>query len=299
MILETKLPFSYLFSTIKWDLILIFIFSSFIHFISVHVIKFSLPISIGAFLGTAISLVLSFKISQSYDRWWEARKIWGAIVNDSRSLIIQLLQFTGPGTTGSNQAFYQRFAYRQIAWCYALGQALRKQDATAYLKEFLSDEEYAQLEQHPHKAVALLNLHAKDIRSLYEEKRLNPYQQIQLDNTLVRLCASMGKAERIKNTVFPKTYRITLHYFIYIFLVMLSFSLTEYLIYVEVPVLLLISIPFFLLEKIAYQMQDPFENRPTDTSVTSIARTIETNIKQLLNEKTLPAPMAPERFYVM
>lgn len=297
MILEKRLPLGYLFSTIKWDLALIFIFSTIIHIVSVHVIRFSLPINIGAFMGTAISLVLSFKISQSYDRWWEARKIWGAIVNDSRSLIIQLRQFTG--SAAQDGEFYRRFAYRQIAWCYTLGQALRKQDASAYLKEFLTEEEYASLEAQPHKPIALLNLHARDLRSLHEEGQLNAYQQIQLDDTLVRLCASMGKAERIKNTVFPKTYRKTLHYFIYIFLLMLSFSLTEYLIYVEVPVLLLISIPFFLLEKIAFQMQDPFENRPTDTSVTAIARTIETNIKQLLEEKELPAPLAPERFYVM
>lgn len=297
MILEKRLPLSYLLGAIKWDLVLIFIFSTIIHIVSVHVIRFSLPINIGAFMGTAISLVLSFKISQSYDRWWEARKIWGAIVNDSRSLIIQLLQFTG--SAGQTRDFYSRFAYRQIAWCYVLGQALRKQDTTAYLQQFLSQEEFNRLKNRPHKPMALLNLHAQDIRSLQEEGQLNAYQQIQLDDTLVRLCASMGKAERIKNTVFPKTYRKTLHYFIYIFLVMLSFAMTEYLIYIEVPVLLLISIPFFLLEKIAYHMQDPFENRPTDTSVTAIARTIETNIKQLLEEEELPEPMAPERFYIM
>ena len=74
-------------------------------------------------LGTAISLILSFKLSQSYDRWWEARKIWGAIVNDSRTLVLQLNAFV----TAPNDVTL-RIAHRQIAWCYSLGQCLRGQD---------------------------------------------------------------------------------------------------------------------------------------------------------------------------
>jgi putative membrane protein len=94
MILERKIPLTYWLRTIKWDLLIVSVFSLTVYFTSEYLIDLSIPISIGAFLGTAISLLLSFKLGQSYDRWWEARKIWGAIVNDSRTLVMQIQTFT-------------------------------------------------------------------------------------------------------------------------------------------------------------------------------------------------------------
>lgn len=120
-----------------------------------------------------------------------------------------------------------------------------------------------------------------------------------MDATLVKLCSSMGQAERIKNTCFPKTYRLTLHLFIYIFLSLLSLSLTELHSFVEIPLEILISIPFFLLESMALSIQDPFENKPTDTPMTSISRTIEINLKQLIGEDEIPNPVVPGSFYIM
>ena len=93
-----------------------------------------LPISIPAFLGTAISVILSFKLNQSYDRWWEARKIWGGIVNDSRTFVIQLQMFLSKG----NESSIKKIAYRQVAWCYCLGQSLRGLDPLGNLEKFLS-----------------------------------------------------------------------------------------------------------------------------------------------------------------
>lgn len=116
---------------------------------------------------------------------------------------------------------------------------------------------------------------------------------------MVRLCASMGKAERIKNTAFPKTYRHTLYIFIYITIITLSFSLTEMMSMIEIPIIMFISIPFFLLDKIAKNIQDPFENRPTDTAMTSISRTIEINIKQQLDFENIPSPIAENKYYIM
>jgi len=79
----------------------------------------------------------------------------------------------------------------------------------------------------------------------------------------------------------------------------MSNSLSEFHNLIHIPLLVAIAIPFFLLEKIAYQIQDPFENQPTDTSVTSIARTIEINIKELIADDTIPEPFKPEKFYIM
>lgn len=295
MILEKRIPLTYWFNTIKWDILMVSTFSSVAYFSSKYLIDLNIPISIGTFLGTAIALLLSFKLSHSYDRWWEARKIWGSIVNDSRTLVIQLKGFTKKG----NKELTDRMAYRQIAWCYSLSQNLRNENASENINEFLSQQELKSIKSQNNTPLVLLNNHSQDLSILHKEKSVNDYQQIQIDNTLLRLCASMGKAERIKNTAFPKTYRLTLHLFIYIFLIALSFALTKMHVFVEIPFMVFISIPFFLLEKIAFNIQDPFENKPTDVAMTSISRTIEINIKQQLEVENVPEPMTSNKFYIL
>ena len=295
MILEKRIPLKYWFKEIKWDLLIVSVFSVIIYFIKLYLIDLDIPLSIGAFLGTAIALLLSFKLSQSYDRWWEARKIWGAIVNDSRTLVIQLKQFCKE----SDNSIVKTMAYRQIAWCYTLGRHLRKQDVLGNLEDFISEDEIIFIKQKNHVPLTLLDHHGQNVRSLHRENLLNNFQQIQLDSTILKFTASMGMAERIKNTVFPRTYRNVLHFFIYIFLLLLSLALENIYGFLEIPLLVLISIPFFMLEKIAFVIQDPFENKPTDTAMTSIARNIEINIKELLGEKEFPEPLKNRGFYIM
>lgn len=121
---------------------------------------------------------------------------------------------------------------------------------------------------------------------------------MQIDNTLVRLVDAMGKAERIKSTVFPVTYRIFLHLMIYLFTITLSISLKNVESIFEIPLLLVLSAAFFLLEKSATYIQDPFENRPTDTAVTAIARTIEINIKNIIEDQNVPEKLTTNHFYL-
>ena len=90
MLLDKRIPLPFIFRKIGFDMALILVFTVIVIFFKMYIDDdLSLPVNIPAFLGIAISLVLAFKLSQSYDRWWEARKIWGAIVNDSRTLVIQ------------------------------------------------------------------------------------------------------------------------------------------------------------------------------------------------------------------
>ncbi|MGB5227703.1 MAG: bestrophin family ion channel [Eudoraea sp.] len=295
MILEKRIPLKYWFKEIKWDLLIVSVFSVIIYSVKLFINNLDIPLGIGTFLGTAIALLLSFKLSQSYDRWWEARKIWGAIVNDSRTLVIQLKQFIKE----SDNSIVKTMAYRQIAWCYALGHHLRKQDVLGILEGFLSKDEIIFIKHKKHVPLTLLNKHGQNVRTLHIEKSLNDFQQIQIDTTILKLTESMGMAERIKNTVFPRTYRNVLHFFIYIFLLLLSLALENVYGFLEIPLLIFISIPFFMLEKIAFVIQDPFENKPTDTAMTSIARAIEINIKELLGEKELPDPLKNNGFYIM
>ena len=99
MLLNKRIPISYILNKVKYDLIIIFCVSISALFITDRYQDLlpEMPLTIPAFIGTAISILVSFKLSQSYDRWWEARKIWGAIVNDSRSLVIQLQSLTSKG----------------------------------------------------------------------------------------------------------------------------------------------------------------------------------------------------------
>jgi putative membrane protein len=296
MLLNKRIPASYILNKVKYDLISVLCVSLTILFITERYKEMlpSIPLTIPAFIGTAISILLSFKLSQSYDRWWEARKVWGCIVNDSRSFVIQLNSFVLNG----NEKIIKQIAYRQIAWCYSLGQSLRGLNPIENLETFISAEDLAELKQHNNKPLALLQLHGNDIKKLKENNQLDIFSQIQLDNTLVRLCDAQGKSERIKSTIFPVTYRIFLHGIIYLFVITLSISLVDIEGFFEIPLLLLISSAFFLLEKSATHMQDPFENRPTDTAMTAIARTIEINIKQLLKEKEIPQPHPAEKYHL-
>jgi len=296
MLLNKRIPVKYIFNKVKYDLVYVLLVSIAVLLITEKYQQWlpEMPLTIPAFIGTAISILLSFKLSQSYDRWWEARKVWGSIVNDSRSFVIQLQTLIAAG----NDDHIRKLAYRQIAWCYSLGQSLRRLDPIENLEQYLTPEDIAAIRKHNNQPLAMLQLHGMDIKDLKTKSQLDTFSQIQLDNTLVRLCDAQGKAERIKGTVFPVTYRLFLHSIIYLFVVTLSISLQDVAGYFEIPLLLLISAAFFLLEKSATHMQDPFENRPTDTAVTTIARTIETNIRQLLRESPVPQPES-KTFYAM
>lgn len=295
MLLNTRIPFWFIFKKIRLELLYVLVIGLLVHWLTTRYRALIpvMPITIPAFIGTAISVILSFKLNQSYDRWWEARKVWGAIVNDSRSFVLQLQSFV----TGNRQEEIRQIAYRQIAWCFSLGQSLRGQDAVKNLDGLLSDADRAAIEPHNNKPLALLQLNNAQLTRLKQEGSLDIFSQVQLNNTMVSFSNAMGMAERIKNTIFPVTYRLFLHFFIYIFVVTLSIALRDIESYFEIPLLLFISAAFFLLERSATHLQDPFSNKPTDTAMTTIARGIEINIRQLLGEKEVPAPVPPQSFY--
>jgi putative membrane protein len=296
MLLNKKIPLRYLFSNVKLEILYILLIGMVTHYLKT---KFSnqipdMPISIPAFIGTAISVLLSFKLNQSYDRWWEARKVWGSIVNDSRTFILQMQSFIQDG----NQTRIRTIAYRHIAWLYSLGQTLRGTDPTHNLSPYLSEADLAILQRHTNKPLGILQQNSLALAALQQQSQLPLFSLIQLNTTLVNFANQMGMCERIKSTVFPATYRRYLHWIIYLFTIVLSIALGKIDIIFELPLLLAISTGFFLLEKTADSLQDPFSNQPTDTAVTAIARNVEINIRQLLEEETVPKPIEPTGFYL-
>lgn len=296
MLLNKRIPLFYIVRKIWSELIFVCIIGIFAYFFG-HLFKEFIPpmsIQIPAFLGTAISVILSFKLSQSYDRWWEARKIWGSIVNDSRTLILQLQSFAT-----KNDDDIRTITSRQIAWCFSLGQSLRGLNPVENLNKYLPEKEVERICNHINKPLAILQLNSQHLVELKERGAFDTFTHVQINNTMVNLTNAMGMAERIKNTVFPATYRLFLHSFIYLFVITLSLSLSDIEIYFEIPLLLVISSVFFLLEKTATHLQDPFSNKPTDTPMTAIATTIEINLKQLIGESNIPESKSNETYYLL
>ncbi len=299
MLINKRIPLKYLFNKIGLDLL----WTTAIIIIVVLIednsnYDLSLPINIPAFLGTSISLVLSFKLSQSYGRWWEARKIWGAIVNDSRSLVLQSKQFISSNSDLENQIQY--IAYNQIAWCFTLNNALREEENQLKYSKYISKADTEGLSSAQHKSLKISDLLSQHFRKLTDSGELSDYQQIQLQQTLTNLVASMGKAERIKKTVFPRTYRLFLKLFIHIFIFALVVAMSDYVNWaLESLVVLIIILPFLLLEKTAFHIQDPFENRPMDIPISDISKTIERNLLELIDEESPAKEEEDSHYYVL
>lgn len=284
MLLKKNIPFKYVFGKIKYEILAIAGYAILIavvyHFY--HSVRISIPLAVPAVLGTVISLLLGFRSNQAYDRWWEARHIWGAIVNDSRTLARQITSFTHNSFHSEEiSEFRDRMIKRQIGWCYSLGNHLRNGNTLAGLPKYLGNQEYQQLKASANVPAALLDRMGKDLHVALDKGWINSYQQVELDRTLTRLCDSMGKCERIKNTVFPVTYSLYIHLSLLLFIGLLPFSVIEYFGFLEVPLVVAISACFLLIEKMAIHLQDPFENKPTDTPMTTIANSIERNLLEI------------------
>ncbi|RYY62054.1 MAG: hypothetical protein EOO05_04250 [Chitinophagaceae bacterium] len=302
MLLKKNIPFSYIMGKVKYELLLVTIYAIIIAILyeNYHITRITIPIAIPAILGTVISLLLGFRSNQAYDRWWEARHIWGAIVNDSRTLARQVMCFTEVVYEGDEvQQFREKLIRRQIGWNYALGQFLRGQNATRGLERYLDRHELDFIRHYDHVPAALLELHARDLRTALENGWINRFQQVELDRTISRLCESMGKCERIKNTVFPVTYSMYIHFSMLLFIALLPFAVIQYFGMVEVPVVVAISTCFLLIEQMAIHLQEPFENKPTDTPMTSIARSIEKNLSQMLRDQEILEIRETNKFYVL
>ncbi|WP_207430335.1 bestrophin family protein [Sabulibacter ruber] len=306
MLLKNNIPSRYVFGKIKKEVLIVTAYAVFVAviYINFHFTRISIPIAVPTMLGTILSLLLAFRSNQAYDRWWEARTLWGAIVNDSRTLTRQVLNFVDtPYNSVEALYFKERFVKRQIAWCYSLGQSLRRLEPLEGADKLMSKEQLAYLRDYTNKPVGLLQLHGEDLRRAYKEGWINKYQQIEIDGTLTRLCNSMGGCERIKNTVFPATYSLYTHLALILFILMLPFGVIDVFGIMMVPLVVAIASSFLLIEKMAIHLQDPFENKPTDTPMSTIAQTIDRDLKQMLREYKEPeeAPKKEQKvaFYIL
>lgn len=269
----------------------------------------SFPFSIAAILGSALAIFIAFRNNSSYSRWWEARTLWGGIINSSRVLARLVITFTD---SHSHQQIYEKerseqfkkeMIYNAIAWVHALRLHLRKQDNWNELKSFLSVQEFEQLEKSQNKPNYIHLLSGKKIYEAMANGTLGGFDSFQMEGQLLALANNQGGCERIKNTPLLRQYDFFTRVFLYTFMLLLPFSLigdfTKMNIdYLMIPVSVIISFVFAIIGKVGEVNEDPFENRITDVPLTAMCNTIERDLREMLGEKDLPKKLEPENGFL-
>jgi len=233
-----------------------------------HVKNISIMHSI---LGFVISLLLAYRTNTAYDRWWEGRKLWGALVNNSRNLAIKL--------SAMLKDKKDKNYFKVLIPTYA-----------SVLSNYLSNEEVGQLlfedidlqinhEKHPPNQVAQLLF--QKVNDLYESGKISGNQFIILNAELQSFTDVCGACERIKNTPIPYSYSAFIKKFIFFYVMSLPFGYAFSLGYYCVPVIIFIFYVFASLELIAEEIEDPFGNDSNDLPTKKIASNIKKHVEEL------------------
>lgn len=280
-----------------------------------------LPVSL---VGTATAFFVGFKNNQSYDRSWEARKIWGSITNHSRSFAAALRGFAGTHSTakGDMQGEIKTIIYRHIGWLYALKWAMRQRTNWEHrdraskrqrmalhkthetfeeeIARYLSSEEVRWAQGKQNIATQLLDRQSQHIGNLRARLLIDAYQHVDLQRHISSLYDEQGKSERIKNTPFPRQYATTSTLFIFIFLTLLPFGLLpqfvdlgERTMFLLIPFNLIVSWVFMFMEYVGDVSENPFEGLLNDVPVQTIVRNIEIDLRDMLGEENLPERIKP------
>ncbi|WP_342087459.1 bestrophin family protein [Dyadobacter sp. OTU695] len=280
-----------------------------------------LPVSL---VGTATAFFVGFKNNQSYDRSWEARKVWGAITNHSRSFSAAVRSFI-TCSPDSDKIYAAKenhiIVYRHIAWLYALKntmiqrtnwehkdraserqrKAFRRSQVPCDVEiaKHLPEAELALIKDKKNQATQILDLQSQHIRDLRRTGSLDAYQHVALQDLISKLYDEQGKSERIKNTPFPRQYATTSTLFIFIFMTLLPFGLLpqfvdlgEKYMFLLIPFNVIVSWVFMFMEYVGDISENPFEGLLNDTPISTIIRNIEIDLKEMLGDTDLPEKLS-------
>lgn len=293
------------------------------HYSNFHISIPWQPISI---IGIAVAFYLGFKNNSAYDRTWEARKIWGGIVNDSRSFGAATVSFI----QGNNSDEIKKdIIYRHIAWLTALRHQLRLSKSWEHQNErlnnlyaptvcesyntkldselasFISSEELKQLNNKSNKATQILKTQSIRLQELKDNGYFDDFRHMEFHQLISNLYAGQGKAERIKNFPFPRQYASTAVWLTLVFCFFVPLGLTDifksssWMYWLSPLISALIIWIFFLMEKIGDYSENPFEGTYNDVPITSIARGIEIDLREMINEENIPSPVKEENGFLM
>jgi putative membrane protein len=269
----------------------------------------SFPFSIAAILGSALAIFIAFRNNSSYSRWWEARTLWGGIINSSRVLARLIITFTDSHAHQQNydkersELFKREMIYKVIAWVHALRLHLRKNDNWQELKPFLSEQEFIELQKSQHKPNYIHLISGKKIYEAMANGTLGGFDSFQMEGQLLALANYQGGCERIKNTPMLRQYDFFTRVFLYTFILLLPFSLigdfTKMNVdYLMIPVSVIISFVFAIIGKVGEVNEDPFENRITDVPLTAMCNTIERDLREMAGETDLPKKLEAENGFL-
>ncbi len=290
--------------TWKTDLFLV-LSCSLAYLIDEYVLKdyFELPAMIPTLLGTALAFFIGFNNNQAYDRWWEARKIWGELVNDSRSWargIIYYCHFSGQEHQSTLASEQIRMIRRHLAFLYALKANLRKEAHDKSYEQYLNVEERKRVTGQSNLHNVILMSQSKDLDNLSQRAVIDGFRFMELNQLIVRMCDSMGKSERIKNTVFPTTYHSFTRLFIWMFVVLITIFCTQTVGAWSIVLGWLIGFVFHATHIIGLSLLNPFDPIPSGIPLNQITRTIEINLLEMMGESNIPSPVQPiDHEYVM
>lgn len=254
---------------------------------------------VGVF-STALSIFLVFRFNEAYERWWEARKLWGALVNVSRDFARQVTTLLD-GLASDEER--KRLVYRQIAYVHALRIRLREgatpsghAQVRMELERLLPEEagDFGELQNIPS---GLLNRQSADLARLLGGSSSDRLLLTRLDSSLAGMHDVQGGCERINNTVFPDMVTMMTRTLVWALVVLLMLATLNpdegrggLLATVAVC---LMATGYLWIDSLGHMLKDPFENQPSDTPMTSLCVTIERDLREMLGETELPEPVRP------
>jgi len=244
-------------------------------------------------VGLALSIFLGFRNNACYDRWWEARKLWGRLINTSRSSARQAMTLIrGEG----GDEVVHRWVRLQMAYAHALRYHLRVQpDRYGELADFLADDEVRELSAERNPPIGVLHRMGMLARRAMDDGLVDRFHLPVLEATLTELTNIQGACERIKKTPVPLSYTELTHRIVASYVVLLPFGLVQSLGEVTPLVVVFVAFCFLGLDAVGSQIEDPFEEDPNDLPLHQISRMIENDLRQRLGETELPAEITPER----
>ncbi|HLG40251.1 MAG TPA: bestrophin family protein, partial [Chitinophagaceae bacterium] len=230
-------------------------------------------------LGFAISMLLVFRTNTAYDRWWEGRKLWGSLVNNSRNLAIKLNAIL-PADEKAQRSFFRKII---PAYAYTLHNHLRKEQTRIEL--FEEDDHktiFSNIDKEKHIPNQVASLLFQHIQQLHNEGKISGEQLIFLNNELQSFTDICGACERIKNTPIPFSYSVFIKKFIFFYVMTLPFGYVFQLGFYVIPVVAFIFYVLASLELIAEEIEDPFGGDENDVPTDLLAKNIHKHIAELI-----------------
>lgn len=246
----------------------------------------SLPLTI---FGSALALFLGFRSNSSYQRWWEGRILWGAMINASRSLARATRNFLPDPEA---KALKREIVKRQIAYVNALRCQLRRQPIDDSVTRFLEERDRGQALARANPANGLLDSTGRRIDVSRREGWIDTVQQAQMERVLVDIANAQGGMERLKNTPLPIQYRFLPTFFTHLFCVLLPVGLVETLGFATPLGSTVAGLMFLAVLRIGDDLVDPFANMVHDVPLAAICRTIEIDLLQSIGDEA-PSPVQP------